>query len=230
MRVLKAIALLMHYPDGSVRAHSDELIALLESERRLAVETRRALAGCVREHRARDLLEEQAAYGALFDRGNALSLHLFEHVHGESRDRGQAMVQLLGVYREHGFDIRANELPDYVPLFLEFCAQLPEEQARGWLAEVEHLLQLLHGRLEERGSDYRLLFQALLELAGLGAADAQLKSQIEAEDRDDTPEALDRAWAEEPVIFGPTDGCGGARTNQGQEVPVDWSNLRRHRA
>jgi hypothetical protein len=80
------------------------------------------------------------AYVRLFDRGRALSLHLFEHIHGESRDRGQAMVNLLEVYRQHGFELSARELPDYMPLFLEYLAQRPQEEALDMLADTLHVM------------------------------------------------------------------------------------------
>ncbi|HKK16914.1 MAG TPA: nitrate reductase molybdenum cofactor assembly chaperone [Gammaproteobacteria bacterium] len=228
MKILKVIALMMHYPDGSVSENADEAITLIRQESRLASTTQEALVAFIRTQQQRDLLDLQSDYGALFDRGSALSLHLFEHVHGESRDRGQAMVELLNVYRQHGFDVSANELPDYVPLFLEFCSLLQETEAQNWLRETGHLLQTLHGRLEARESSYAVLFQALLELGELPAADEQLRHRIDSEERDDTPQALDRAWAEEPVIFGPAaGGCGGATTHKGQAVPIDTSGLRR---
>lgn len=230
MKILKVIALLLHYPDGNVAGHADELLALVREEQRLSGATRQKLVDFINMQRERDLIELQAEYVALFDRGRSLSLHLFEHVHGESRDRGQAMVQLLEVYREQGFDIRANELPDYVPLFLEFCSLLPDAQAQTWLLEVEHLLQVLHGRLEERDNPYAILFRALLELGELESADETLRHQIQSEQPDDTPQALDKVWAEEPVIFGPDGGCGGARTNRGQAVPIDTSGLHRNRS
>ena len=229
MRILKAIAVLMDYPDATIQRHGGELIELFEAQERLRAETREALTGLVRRLQSEDLLDVQSEYVGLFDRSRSLSLHLFEHVHGESRDRGQAMVNLLNIYREQGLEVSANELPDYVPLFLEFCSKQPEDEVQGWLEEMGHLLQLLHGRLEERDSDYRWLFKALLELGGMETADELLRRQLQEEKRDDTPEALDAVWAEEPVTFGPTDGgCGGAKTNQGQAVPVDWSALKRH--
>lgn len=231
MKILKAIAVLMDYPGVGVQRHGTELIAVIEAEERLDAETRRALKNLVQRLQSEDLLEAQSEYTALFDRGRSLSLHLFEHVHGESRDRGQAMVNLLNIYREQGLEVSANELPDYVPLFLEFCSRLSEKEAEGWLEEMGHLLQLLQSRLEERESDYQWLFKALLELGGMETAGEQLRRQVQEEARDDTPEALDEAWADEPVMFGPADGgCGGAKTNQGQAVPVDWSTLKRNSA
>ncbi len=228
MRTLKALAVLLHYPTEEVLQHSHELADLIGRDGRVASGTRRALADLLHRLSCADLFDVQAEYVGLFDRSRALSLHLFEHVHGESRDRGQAMVELSEIYRKHGFDIEANELPDYLPMFLEFCSLLPEEDARDWLQQSAHLLQLLHGRLTQRESDYAVVLQALLELGGIDQADAALRQQIGDETRDDTPEALDAVWAEEPVTFGPTaDGCGGARTHSGQAVPVDTSGLRR---
>lgn len=227
MHTLKAIAVLLHYPDEALQQHGGELADLVGAEHRLAPATRRKLQDFVAELQQADLMDLQAAYVGLFDRSRALSLHLFEHVHGESRDRGQAMVELQDMYREAGFVIAANELPDYLPLFLEFCSLLPEAEARDWLQRSAHLLQELQVRLEQRESRYAVLFQALLELGQLAGGDAELRRQIGQEARDDTPEALDRVWEEEQVTFGPAAGCGGAKTHTGQAVPVDMSQLRR---
>ena len=79
----------------------------------------------------------------MFERGRALGLWLFEHVHGESRDRGQAMVDLIEQYKQAGLQLNLNELPDYIPLFLEFLATQGSENAREWLSEVEHILAYL---------------------------------------------------------------------------------------
>ena len=231
MKVLKVIALLLDYPDEMVQTYGGELIDVIGGEHRLESGTRRQLVELVRRRQEADLMDVQAEYVGLFDRSRSLSLHLFEHVHGESRDRGQAMVDLQGLYQDAGLELTANELPDYVPLFLEFCSRLDGESIQGWLEEVSHLLQLLHGRLAERESDYQWLFKALLELGGLESADEQLQRQLREEERDDTAEALDAVWAEEPVTFGPTaGGCGGAKTDSGQAVPVDWSALKRNSA
>ena len=227
MRTLKAIAVLLHYPDENLQKHGGELADFVAADRSLPSDLRHRLLGLIQRIRQADLLDLQAEYVGLFDRSRSLSLHLFEHVHGESRDRGQAMVDLLRVYESHGFRIRLNELPDYVPLFLEFCAQLPEVKARAWLQEVAHLILVIRGRLVERDSDYAVLFDALLELGDVAEPDPDFQRQLREEERDDTPEALDRVWAEEPVIFGPADGCGGAKTNSGQAVPVQWPQQRK---
>jgi nitrate reductase delta subunit len=229
MKVLKILSLLLHYPDGTVTTHADELQAMILEEPRLNPPTRQALADLIRTQQQRDLLDLQADYVSLFDRGRALSLHLFEHVHGESRDRGQAMAELLNRYRQHGFDISANELPDYLPLFLEFCSRLDDEEALEWLQKIEHILQMLHGRLETRQSSFAVVFKAILECGELATGDESLRHKLQSEQRDDTPLALDEAWAEEPVFFGPAGGCNTLATNKGQQIPIDTSGLHQGR-
>src|SRR3546814_637451 len=77
-----------------------------------------------------DLIDLQENYVATFDRRAAHSLHLFEHIHGESRDRGQALIDLRQEYINHGLLPDTNELPDYIPLFLEFLGQIPQDEAQ----------------------------------------------------------------------------------------------------
>ena len=157
-----------------------------------------------------DIYELQERYFALFDRSRTLSLHLFEHVHGESRDRGQAMADLIELYRGHGFEPTASELPDFLPLFLEFLSLLPGHEARALLAEPAGILQTLADRLVTRKSAYAAVFQALAALANAPAIDLP---DTGAEDPDDLV-ALDAAWEEAAVHFGPgeqIDSCGTDR-------------------
>lgn len=227
-RMLQLAAALLEYPSAELQSHRRELREVVEGAGGLRAETRAGLLALLQELTETDLMDAQAHYVGLFDRSRSLSLHLFEHVHGESRDRGQALVDLLEHYRAAGLEPETIELPDYLPLFLEFLAQRPEDEALDWLMEIEHLLQLLHGRLEERDSGWQWVFAALIEAAGLEQADEALRRRLRQEAPDDTPEALDEVWAEEPVTFGPTagGGCSGAQTHQGQTVPVQWTDFR----
>ncbi len=217
MSTLKVIAALLHYPDEALQSHTGELLAALDADGLLKGTRRAAVDGFIERLREQDLLELQAEYVETFDRGRARSLYLYEHVHGESRDRGQAMVELTQVYRVHGFEIAAVELPDYVPLFLEFLSTLPLEEALGWLEDVGHILQLLHARLLERTSPFAVLLEPLVRLAGLSPEEA-VRELVAKEKPDDTPEALDRVWMEAPVTFGPEGGCGSARGGDAQPV------------
>jgi nitrate reductase delta subunit len=220
MYTLKILSNLLCYPDGDVIVHGDEMAAILDQEALLPEAEREALAAWMDARRRSDLMDQQADYTTLFDRGRALSLHLFEHVHGESRDRGQAMVDLMDLYRRNGFALASRELPDYVPLFLEYLSQRPLDEARGLLAEAMHVLTLLRARLEERGSPYALVFQALESLAGPAEDAEDIRQRAAAEPRDDTFEAIDEAWEDKPVEFGP--GCASGADVQ----PVHWVKRR----
>jgi nitrate reductase delta subunit len=143
-------------------------------------------------------MDLQAAYVGLFDRVRTLSLHLFEHVHGESRDRGQAMVDLVKLYQRHGLDVTAKELPDYLPLFLEFLSIVPPAEARDLLGEAAHIFPAIGGRLARRESPYAAVFTALAELAGGSVGTGPDVDEPDTE----SPEAIDRAWEEAAVTFG----------------------------
>jgi nitrate reductase delta subunit len=111
------------------------------------------------------LIEVQQNYVATFDRNPSHSLHLFEHVHGESRDRGQAMVDLLEEYRGLGLDVASNELPDYVPLFLEVLGAIEPARAQSLLDDAIHVLDAVGERLARDRSPYAAVFAVLRELA-----------------------------------------------------------------
>ena len=203
MQTLKILAALLHYPEEEIQAAAPELRVLVAADTLLREPERRDLAAFVTRMQEGDLLELQSEYVATFDRGRKLSLHLFEHVHGESRDRGQAMVDLLAQYRAIGLELAVKELPDYLPLFLEYCSVLPRDQGREQLGEIGHLLELLHARLQVRDSPYAALFPPLMHLAGVHETSEAVRKRVDDEERDDTPQALDRAWDEIPVTFGP---------------------------
>ena len=162
-----------------------------------------------------DLYDAQERYVFLFDRTRSLSLHLFEHVHGESRDRGQAMVDLMAMYEKDGFEIDAKELPDYLPMFLEYLSMKPADEASELLGQTAHIIAALRERLKKRKSVYVNAF-GVLEALALGKPDAALLAELlEApEDNPDDLEALDRVWEEEAVTFGGNAGenaCGPDR-------------------
>ena len=187
-RNLRALAALLSYPD-------EALVAALPEMREFVPVAALALA---QELAAQDLYESQARYVALFDRSRALSLHLFEHVHGESRERGQAMVDLQAMYAARGLCVAEHELPDYVPAFLEY-ASLAGEDARALLRDTAHIWRALGDRLAERGSPYAGVFAALLELAGEPGLGKKVRARSEvAEDL----AALERNWMDPQVTFG----------------------------
>ncbi|VEB58738.1 respiratory nitrate reductase 1 subunit delta [Salmonella enterica subsp. enterica] len=147
---LVIVSRLLEYPDAALWQHQQELFDALASSENLDKEDAQTLGVFLRDLTAQDLLDVQAAYSELFDRGRATSLLLFEHVHGESRDRGQAMVDLMAQYEQHGLQLDSRELPDHLPLYLEYLAQLPKSEALGGLQDIAPILALLSARLQQR--------------------------------------------------------------------------------
>ncbi len=201
MRLLKLVGVLMDYPQDDLWQHREELLSAacdpaLSSQRRAAL---RDFVGTLLDT---DPFAVQDAWLSTFERGRSMSLLLFEHIHGESRDRGQAMVDLIEAYRNNGFELAARELPDYLPLLLEYLSHRPPDEACDWLGHVKHIVGMLAARAAERRSPYEVLFEILVELAA-GTLDVSLlRRRASEEPRDDTAEAMDRLWEEEVVRFG----------------------------
>lgn len=207
MKELMIISRLLEYPDAALWQHQQEVHDALADSDALEMEEAQKLCVFLRDLTQQDLLDVQAAYSELFDRGRATSLLLFEHVHGESRDRGQAMVDLMAQYAQHGLELDSRELPDHLPLYLEYLAQLPREEALGGLQDVAPILALLSARLQQRESRYAVLFDVLLKLASTEIDGVKVAEKIADEARDDTPQALDAVWEEEQVKFFADRGC-----------------------
>ena len=205
---LLVISRLLEYPDVALWQHQQELRDALAEGEALNLQQAAQLNDFITVLCGRDLLDAQASYSELFDRGRATSLLLFEHVHGESRDRGQAMVNLMGQYEQAGMEIDSRELPDHLPLYLEYLSQRTAAEARGGLQDIAPILALLSARLKQRESDYSALFDVLLGLSESDVAVDSVSKQIADEARDDTPQALDAVWEEEQVKFIADQGCG----------------------
>ncbi|WP_154922970.1 nitrate reductase molybdenum cofactor assembly chaperone [Klebsiella grimontii] len=194
MQILKAIGLLMEYPDEFLWQCKEEVLSMVRRDAPLLDDFAAAMLNA-------PLLDKQAEWCEVFDRGRATSLLLFEHVHAESRDRGQAMVDLLAQYEKAGLVLDCRELPDHLPLYLEYLSILPEAEAREGLQNVAPILALLGGRLKQRDTPWYLLFDALLNLSGSPLSSDSVTKQVKQETRDDTRQALDAVWEEEQVKF-----------------------------
>ena len=201
MQILKIIALLIEYPDETLWENRDEALSLIAQDAPM-------LLPFASQHLSAPLLDKQAEWCEVFERGRATSLLLFEHVHAESRDRGQAMVDLMSQYEQHGMQLDSRELPDHLPLYLEYLAQLPKEEALGGLQDIAPILALLGARLQQRESRYAVLFDLLVKLANASVDSEKVVEKIADEARDDTPQALDAVWEEEQVKFFADQNCG----------------------
>jgi nitrate reductase delta subunit len=201
MKTYLALSALLAHPETELLEALPEIRSALDEERLIPRAARSGLEALIGELAAGELYDLQERYVSLFDRSRALSLHLFEHVHGESRDRGQAMVDLAALYRSRGFEAAGNELPDYLPLFLEYVSLLPAREAKAQLAETADILRAIGNGLARRGSRYCAAFAALLALAGEAGLGERLAPLPQAAE-EDSAEALDRVWMDEPVVFG----------------------------
>jgi nitrate reductase delta subunit len=204
MKTLKALSALLSYPTAELAAAGPEIRAALWSEGVLAPADQQLLEPLLSTLADEDVYDLQERYVQLFDRTRSLSLHLFEHVHGESRDRGQAMVDLKSVYHAGGFEIDGSELPDFIPLFLEYGSLQPDAEARLLLAEPSHVFVTLGERLRRKASPYAAVFEVLVELAAAKPAPEAFDALAPEDDVDPNDlKALDAVWEEEEVRFGP---------------------------
>ncbi len=206
---LRVLARLLSYPDAALRSDLPDLRAALQSERSVPTARIAEIGALIHTLASGDSLKNEAHYVEVFDRGRATSLHLFEHVHGDSRDRGPAMIYLTQTYEKAGLFLAPGELPDYLPVVLEFVSTQPPREAKAFLGEMAHIFNAIFSALQQRDSAYASVLGALLELSGEKAHAVQV-----------TPdEAIDSAW-EEPVVF---DGCSSrGQAKPGQAQPIHF--------
>ena len=208
-RTLKAFSLLLSYPSFELQEAMPDIGEVIASDIRLSVTVRDAFKPLLDDLASRDIYDLEEQFVMLFDRSRTLSLNLFEHVHGESRDRGSAMVDLLETYRAGGFEPATSELPDHLPVLLEFLATRPASETREILSDAAHILEALATRLAKRESPYGAVFRALLQLGGVVADKAAVSELLEQPDIDPNDlEALDEAWEDSEVRFGPDPNAG----------------------
>jgi nitrate reductase delta subunit len=199
MQTLKALAALLTYPEPALIEALPEIRALVAAEKRIGRDAQARIGALIDELAATDPYAAQERYVDLFDRGRRTSLHLFEHVHGDARDRGPAMVDLRALYARHGLVLQANELPDYLPVVLEYLSTRPYDEVRDMLGDCAHVLRAIGEALAGRRSRYSAVFGALLQVAGEPALDEHaLPAAAAAEDA-----SLDEEWTDAPVVFGP---------------------------
>lgn len=165
MKTLKVLSFLLSYPTKEKINSFDECISILENEKWISSQTLKKVKESISHWKNMDILDLQENYVDIFDRTPSLSLHLFEHVHGDSRDRGQALVNLNELYKEKGLFIHENETPDYLPLFLEFLSTLPVDESRDHLNNTVNILHAVRERLNNRKSFYASIFEGISDLS-----------------------------------------------------------------
>lgn len=207
MKTLRVLSALLTYPTEELVTAGPELSAVLDREAVLGRQARSGLRALITGLADGDLMDMQERYILLFDRTRSLSLHLFEHVHGDSRDRGPALIDLLQTYDKAGLKFEAEELPDHLPVVLEFASTQPPEVAKEFLGEMAHILNALFSALVARSSPYASVIAAVLEVSGQRVQSVAL-----------TPEPpMDEVWAE-PEAFGGCSTQGQAKPDQPQPL------------
>lgn len=209
-QTFKALSALLTYPTADLQKAAGEIGKAIEADTAIPFSIRNQLHVLLTELSSGDIYDLQERYILLFDRTRSLSLHLFEHVHGESRDRGQAMIDLQEMYTKQGLAAVACELPDFLPMFLEFLSLLPPDEAHEMLGRPVHILSALAERLRKRRSAYESVFRALIALSKAKPKPEDVTRLLQEPDPEpDDLKALDAEWEDEQVTFGPgaADSC-----------------------
>ena len=232
----KVASLMLSYPTRELQQEIPNLINAIQRDQSLSDQVKDHIITVAEDIAGLELYDAQERYVYLFDRTRSLSLHLFEHVHGESRDRGQAMVDLRQMYEQAHFEIGAKELPDYLPLFLEFLSVSEPPVAAELLSQINHLIVVLKTRLHKRDSIYAHVFCALESMTP-AEPEQELVNELLAHPEDDPEdlEALDSIWQEDPVSFSGNVGdnaCGLDRirvqARAAQRKPQDPAGSQSH--
>lgn len=206
---LRALARLLAYPDAQLRSELSALADAIDQEAALPAARRAELRTLALELQRSAPLDTEARYVETFDRGRATSLHLFEHVHGDSRDRGPAMIDLAQTYEKAGLFLGPDELPDHLCVVLEFASTQPAALARSFLGEMAHILTAIFSALLQRDSPYAAVLAAVLELSGHTAQAVTIA----------VDEAMDDSWAE-PEAFGGCSTRGQAKPGEAQPIHI----------
>lgn len=196
---LRALAALLAYPDAGLQAAISEVGGALSESRLFTSAEKDRIYPLLRRLAEDELLDLQEAYVALFDRGRRTSLYLFEHLHGESRDRGAAMVDLLQTYERAGFLLHEGELPDYLPALLEFCSCIDAATAQDFIADCAHIVRPLGEAVMARRPDYAAVFDCALRIGRQKGLDWTRAPEPETED-------IDSDWQEQPAFARAGDG------------------------
>lgn len=221
MQTIKALGALLHYPQEELIEALDVIQQLIEAEPLLCPDQIAALGRCIDGMRDQALLDLQEQYVQVFDTNPKHALHLFQHLYGDTPQRGPALADLIEMYREYGYTPTGKELPDYLPLFSEFAAQFPLPEARALLGRALPVVNLIERRLVQAGSDYAAVFNALGSLAERNEDTAAIEQLLNAQSKNGERDAsIDEAWKEQPVTFTGEDGQFNQSTGT-VNIPVE---------
>ncbi len=198
IKTYKVLSLLLSYPSDELQQFLPEVEKELREESLLHEDKISGLVAFCKRFGLMELTNWQEEYVQLFDYSRSVSLHIFEHIKGDSRDRGQAMVNLMEFYKESGMHLTAKELPDYIPAFLEFLSTLDTIKSAELLAETVHIMDRIYEALSKSENQYSAIFQSIISLSARQPDKAITKEMI----KNEKPLDLDAEYEEEPVTFG----------------------------
>lgn len=203
LKTYRILSLLMTYPNEEIYNFLPQVNSSLKEENLLNADFITGIDTFVKFFAQQPLTFWQEHYVQLFDYSRSVSLYLFEHVHGDSKDRGQAMVDLIDLYTENGLQINRPELPDYLPVFLEFLAIQTKEKAMDYLSEIIDIVGFIHRKLDEKDNPYKYLLSAIIQLSARKPAEARIEKMVS-----EMPDiSIDEAYEEEPITFGDENAC-----------------------
>lgn len=218
MDSLRLLSCLLDYPDDRVWQEKLAILSAIAQSQLFSQSDKANLTQFVTDSLSTPLLDAQSQYSEIFDNRRQTSLLLFEHVHGDSRERGQAMVDLLAHYHQAGLEIEPNQLPDYLPIFLEFLSIQTVENVQKWLSDIAPILKSLELRLQKLNSHYAIIFTLLYSFAETDVNESALKDRINQEESDNTPQYFDKIWQDEQIRFMDNPTCH--RTNQQEAASI----------
>ena len=198
IKTYKLLSLLLSYPSDELQKFLLQVEKELREEALLQEERITEIAKFCERFNQIDLTNWQEEYVQLFDYSRSVSLHIFEHIKGDSRDRGQAMVNLMEFYKETGMHLTAKELPDYIPAFLEYLSTLSIPKATDLLAETVNIMDRINEALSESKNPYSSIFKAIISLSAKRPDKAITREMI----KNEKPLDLDAEYEEEAVTFG----------------------------
>jgi nitrate reductase molybdenum cofactor assembly chaperone NarJ/NarW len=167
MQIYKLLSALLDYPNQELVEHLSELHDFVAKIQEVEITEREALQGFLTHLQSMSVTELQADYVKTFDMTAEHSLHLTHHLFGDDKNRGPALIDLGELYKDYGVEVVTNELPDYLPLVLEFTAYLDDSEATVFLSDAKKVLSVLADNLKKAESPYAALLSIIENRATL---------------------------------------------------------------
>ncbi|KRT54137.1 nitrate reductase molybdenum cofactor assembly chaperone [endosymbiont of Ridgeia piscesae] len=159
MRIYNIMARLLDYPTEELMENLPAIITILKEDPDVGAQEREDLMQLISWMQLHDLIGMQADYVQTFDMTPEHDLHLTHHLFGDDRGRGPALIDLSEHFKSAGLEVEEGEIPDYLPLILEYVSTLDEMQARVFLGDAAKVITVLAENLEKAESPYSRLLR-----------------------------------------------------------------------